>query len=261
MASNATGSSVAIRASSEFQFDPQNGNVLVETWEGTKSQILAIVTGFRALGARIKMGNRGALWTLVATWPNEFGSAPGGGATETPTEKWDIEIEWSQVDIRSSPKFIAAFGGEEAVSKLISSCDQAIKQKQNLTEYYAANGRPAPTADELKAYRLRARGAEGYEIKRPVISRKRTYSENYPQPITVDSVEKVYRTPALISTFNVPPLIQKKLPPDPAQVPAESVWGWRLRKQDGTYTVSRNRVEEVQDWVFAAWSTLLYDVV
>ncbi len=263
MASVATGSNVAIRESFEQQFDPQQGNISIEVWNGTRNQIAAIAPGFRVLGAKVKTVNRGALWTLTATWPTEFGSVPGGGPVEIPTEKWDIEIEWAQVDIRSSPKFLAAFGNEQTVAILMRRIDAAIKAQLSLTDYFStitpAIG--APTENEQKAYRLRARGAEGYEIKRPVITRRRTYSDAYPTPITVDAVEKVYTTAKLISTFGVPLLIQRKLPTDPTQIPAETVWGWRLRKQDGTYQISRNKIEEVQDWVYTAWSTLLYDIV
>jgi len=270
MPSKVTGSNVAVRSGWEQQFDPASGWKTVETWNGSKSQIAAIIQGFRDNGAATSVKNSGALWTLTVTWSLEYGQdtnkqpyAPP--ATEVPLDTWDVDVELADVDVRASPKIITYLGGESQVAITFKEVDAAIKAGQSLTAYYLSTGINPSTIQQLEKneliYRLRSRGVTTLTEKRPILTRKRTYTSAYTTPIQINAVEVIYTTSALITEFKVPNIIQQKLPATPLVTQAEAAWGWKQRKQSGTFTVARNKIEETMDFVFAQWSTLLYDFI
>ena len=267
MPSKVTGSNVAVRSGWEQQFDPATGWKTVETWNGSKSQIAAIIQSFRDNGAATSVKNSGALWTLTVTWSLDYNQdtnkqAGAPPAAEETLDTWDVDVEWAQEDVRSNPKTIAALGGEFAVAVAFKLIDAAIKAGLSLQAYLTSIGSTlVPSSTLEKFYRLRARGVDTVEVKRPTISRKRTYTSAYTTPIQINAVETVYTTSALITNFSVPNIIQQKLPVTPVVTQAEAAWGWRIRKQSGTFTVARNKIEETMDFVFAQWSTLLYDFI
>jgi hypothetical protein len=80
----------------------------------------------------------------------------------------------------------------------------------------------------------------------------------------VEGVEKVYTTPALVFTFEIPPEVAARLPTDPTDptlIPFGTKWGWRIRRQDSTHLGRIMRIEEQLDFVYAAHSMELYDFV
>ena len=269
-----TGNAAAVRSGWDQQFDPASGWVTVETWKGTKPQIAVIAPLFRGAGAKVGVSNDGALWTLVATWSVELSqnlnSATLAGAVfvgEVPTETWNLNIELVQVDLRGAPGVRLLFGntelGDEILAGAFALAEDAIKARQTPTAYLASKGIPATFFGNLydaymKVYRLKVRGVNAVEEKRPILSRTRSYSATYDDPIKVVGADVIYTTPKLISTFKVPDLIQQKLPSNPPVTLTEAKWGWKQRRQDGSYNASRNRIEESSDWVFAQWSTVIY---
>lgn len=107
-------------------------------------------------------------------------------------------------------------------------------------------------------------GLETWEPRRIILSRRRTCSAKYAAQHVVDGVEKVYTTAALKSLFAIPNgtgEVGTRLPADPSATPPDSAWAWKIRRQDSQQLRGTARVEEVIDWQFAAWSTLIYDVV
>lgn len=192
-----------------------------------------------------------------------------------PLDTWDVDVELADVDVRASPKVITFLGDEYNVAVAFKAVDAAIKAGLSISEHQAvelAKFAVTRTASESLAsiipfhklqviYRLRARGVTTLTEKRPILTRKRTYTSVYTEPIQINAVEVIYTTSALITKFKVPNIIQQKLPAAPAVTQAEAAWGWKERKQSGTFTVARNKIEETMDFVFAQWSTLLYDFV
>ena len=268
MPSKVTGSNVAVRSGWEQQFDPASGWKTVETWNGSKAQITAIIQSFQNSGAATSVKNNGALWTLIVTWSLDYskdtdkqaGAAP---EAEQTLDTWDVDVEWAQVDVRSSPKIIVYLGGEYQVAVAFKQVDAAIKAGVSIEKYMQSlNMSSIIPINKLEViYRLRSRGVTTVEEKRPILSRKRTYTSQYTTPIQINAVEIIYTTSKLIDLFNVPSIIQQKLPVTPPITQAEAAWGWKLRKQSGTFTVARNKIEETMDFVFAQWSTLIYDFV
>ena len=268
MPSKVTGSSVAVRSGWEQQFDPASGWKTVETWNGSKAQIGAIIQSFRDNGAATSVKNSGALWTLTATWSLDYSKdtdkqAGAPPLAEETLDTWDVDVEWAQVDVRSSPKLIAYLEGEYQVAVAFKQVDAAIKAGLSIEKYLESISKSSiiPLVKLEVIYRLRSRGVTTVEEKRPTLTRKRTYTSQYTAPIQINAVEVIYTPSALISLFSVPNIIQQKLPVTPAVTQAEAAWGWKLRKQSGTFTVARNKIEETMDFVFAQWSTLIYDFV
>ena len=268
-----TGNATAVRSGWDQQFDPASGWVTVETWKGTKPQIAVIAPVFRGAGAKVGVSNEGALWTLVATWSVELAqnlnSATPAGAVfvgEVPTETWNVNIELVQVDLRGAAGIRALFGtgtlGDELIAGSFALAEDAIKARETPVVYLSKRSLPPlPKNYEdayMKVYRLKVRGVNAIEEKRPILSRTRSYSASYDDPIKVVGADVIYTTSKLISTFKVPDLIQQKLPSNPPVTLTEAKWGWKPRRQDGSYNASRNRIEESSDWVFAQWSTVIY---
>jgi hypothetical protein len=268
-----TGNANAVRSGWDQQFDPASGWVTVETWKGTKAQIAAIAPIFRGAGAKTGVSNDGALWTLVATWSVELSenlnSATPAGAVyvgEVPTETWNVNIELVQVDLRGAAGVRALFGfstlGDQILAGAFALAEDAIKARETPIEYLSKRSLPPiPTALELaymKVYRLKVRGVNAVEEKRPVVTRTRSYSAVYDDPIQVYGADVIYTTAKLIRQFDVPPLIQRKLPANPPVTLTEARWGWKQRRQDGSYDASRGRIQETSDWVFAQWSDVIY---
>lgn len=270
-----TGNATAVRSGWDQQFDPASGWVTVETWKGTKPQIAVIAPVFRGAGAKVGVSNDGALWTLVATWSVELAqnlnSATPAGAVfvgEVPTETWNVNIELVQVDLRGAPGVLALFSGvsetkrDELIADAFTLADDAIKARETPIEYLAQNVLP-PIPDThllayMKIYRLKVRGVNAVEEKRPILTRTRSYSASYDDPIQARGADIIYRTSTLVSEFAVPALIQRKLPFNPPVTLTEAEWGWKQRRQDGSYNAARNRIDETSDWVFAQWSNVIY---
>lgn len=276
MASVVTGNLTAVRLGWDQQFDPNSGWITVETWQGTKSQVGVIAPLFRGAGAKTKVSNSGALWTLEATWTVEYSAGmdstvPAGTApiaAEVPQENWNVTIELVQVDLRSSPALLALFGGnttlaQETLSSAIQLSDDAIKVSLNLPDYLASKGLPAVflTPAHFQVYRLRAAGVVAVEEKRPTLSRQRSYSPAYATPLQVSGIDVVYYSQTLIDNFEIPVLVQGRMPATPVLTRVEAAWGWKQRRQDSAYSYGKNKIEESSDWVFAQWSTVLYNFI
>jgi len=267
-----TGNANAVRSGWDQQFDPASGWVTVETWKGTKAQIAAIAPIFRGAGAKTGVSNEGALWTLTATWSVEYPTTSGAPAAgtpatiEVPTETWNVNVELVQADLRGAAGIRAIFGtgtlGDELIAGAFALADDAIKARETPVQYLAKRLLPPLPknyeAAYMKVYRLKVRGANAIEEKRPILTRNRTYSARYAEPIKIYGSDVIYPTVKLISEFKVPILIQSKLPNDPPVTLMEAGWGWKQRRQDGTYDASRNRIQETSDWVFAQWSDVIY---
>ncbi len=273
-----TGNALAVRSGWSQDFDPTTGWQTTETWNGNKAQIGAIAPLFRSAGAKVSVSNSGALWTLVATWSVEYSSnldagIPAGSppaTVETANETWNLNVEQVQVDLRSAPSLLVLFGGateaaQETLSGAIQLADDAIKARLNPDDYLVSIGLPAiPPSSQLnyfKIYRLRARGVQAVEEKRPILTRNRSFSPTFPTPVQVTGVDVVYSSQTLISTFAVPALVQSRMPVTPPVTITEAAWGWKQRRQDSQFNVARNRIDEGSDWIFAQWSNVLYTIL
>ena len=237
----------------EWVFEPQYGYTWQYTYNGTEIAVRSAAATYELSGYKTHVFHNGSFWTLEATLPTGLQE----GVSEIPVDRWTIHTEFAQLDIFSHPSIQLETSAFSPATP--SSYKKTIKDA-------VANGVGLPTS--LNSYPFAQllyqellRGADSYEQKRPTLNRRRTISASWSTPIVIDAVEKFYSTAVLISAFAVPGRIAGQLPSNPALKPANTQWGWRIRQQVSEFTLALNKNEETTDWVFAAWSTLLYDYI
>lgn len=268
MASKATGSQVITFVEDGYDYGP-DGESYFEVWRGTRAQALAKASALRLAGFRVQRRKWSGPGYQVTGTISLAPVAGGGSGSETPVDRWRITTQLAQLDMRSNPKLLAAFRAFVAEEYIESQLNINIQTADNLlasggsVNDVGPSSPPNPAADALgrKLFNLRARGTQSYELKRPVLTRIRTVSTNYANQFIMEAQPKVYTTAALIRDFGLPATIQQRLPATPNEAPSDTVWAWLWQQQDSDTIPSLGRVEEMDSWVFAAWSTVLYDVV
>lgn len=230
--------------------DSAAGNAWEQEWAGSMSGIASLAESLLAAGARIRDESSNGVGRLVAI----YSADPNDPSSEEAVDRYEFEMEPVQVSIFNHPAVALESDRYESASKYKTDIEEAVSAGTTLTldetEY--------PYAHEV--FRLLSRGVESYELKRPVLSRVRTFSPSFSGRVVLSAIETVYTTSALVREFGLPASVANQLPVDPPEVPAGTVWAWKLRGDRSTYVPAQNRVEETRDWVFAAWSTLLYTV-
>lgn len=306
MSSTVLGTSL-VRTGQELVYDPERGYITREVWRGTKSQLIALQSAFKASGLRSTVTDDEARPALQVDIPAEA----DGTDPEEPVEKWTFNKDYVQESLWSNKRIMdlvethraaltAAYGSptniylfSDVLSQLRRECENALKGLRVDSVYSVVeNGLPTGTVGYtyevvnpgstapltpaetkfsasvstalLNIYKLLLLGADSYEIERLVVTRSRTFSINYASRVTMLETPRVYSTSAFFTAENVPSVIRTQLAnmvdvsdwskPDNAQ------WAWKVR-QDRSEISSNGKVEEVRDWVFAPWSTLLYEYV
>jgi hypothetical protein len=236
--------------SEERVFDEKTGFQTVATYEGLKPAVDSAM-GLMSLIQGLKMSSRqvqGPWYRLTITFAGTI-----EGTDDPPVDTWSRVVEFVQEDIRSNPNVIALAGDDAGVLALwVKEIKEALKEGEPLDA--------SAEADQVKIYRLYARGAEAHEQKRIVVRRRRVIPVQFAEPEPVRAVEVIYTTEQLITQFGVPVAFQELLPEDPDFAPADTIWGWRERTNATDFVPSINKTEETMEWVFAAWSTVLYDL-
>ncbi len=255
---NPTGNSTARIVSIETVFDPQIGEQQIENWEGEEEALISIArnqiipSGGKC---RVRQAN-GPIYGMSVS----YGEVQSGGTTETPIDRWERVTEYIQEDLRNNPHIITAAGTAATLNKWVQDIKAALKSNQTLTQFYTTEADPSPViADEQEIiYQLYSRGTEAHEIKRFVLRLRRTISVNFVNRSVANAVETIYTTAALIANFGVPPEVANTLPATPAGAPVNTAWSWKQRQDNSVFLPGLNKIEESKDWVYAAWSTLLY---
>lgn len=250
--------------STERVFDEASGFSTVITYEGFQAEVDSAM-GLLAGQPGLRMGSR----QVNGPWYRFTVSYAGteDGTQEGPVDKWSRDTEFAQVDIRQNVRVlelvseVAEPGGAEFyLNASVHEIKEALKGGiGTLAEFNEEYGNP--DAIQVSLFRLYARGAEASEEKRYVVRRRRVIPIEFSQPVVVNAVEVVYTTAQLINTFQIPPAFAALLPANPSFVPADSMWGWRERANTTEFVPSTNKIEETLEWTFAAWSTILYNLI
>lgn len=234
--------------------DSSTGNSWEHEWTGSVSGIASLAATLVAAGARVRDESANGVGRLIATYSYDP-DAPV--ANEEATDRYEFDMEPVQVSIFNHPAVAteAAQLGDNGPPEYKKVIEDAVAAGEFPTTLPVG---VYPLAREVST--LLSRGVESYEIKRPVLSRVRTFSPNFSGRVVLSAIETVYTTAALVRDFAIPATVASQLPADPPEVPAGTVWAWKLRTDRSVYIPAQNRVEETRDWVFAAWSSLLYTV-
>jgi hypothetical protein len=274
-----------LKVGSSLVYDPVRGPELRETYKGTETGLNALASAFSLSGNRTEMSNDGGTWTLVVTFATETND---GSGSETPVDKWDISRDyylepiWAHPNVHSLAKNMnTAVSAMDNLAAIRRDIENALNGKIPTSQDNSGNSvtyeeytegpvpptyfetSPAPwSAAKLRLYKLMVRGLESFETERCVISRVRSFSIGYPTRMKLDAIPVVYTTNSLISTFDVPAVIQAQLPDEPSsdQTPDGTQWAWKLRKDHSTINYY-GKVEETREWVYSAWSTDVYNVI
>jgi hypothetical protein len=239
------------------EFDPNVGFVNIQTYEGNQAAIYALEAGFTAARARTHVDHDGPVYTLEVR-----SGTPSNPLTEQPVDKWNIDIDFVQESIWSAPKFLAAaapvaLAADKTLDDLIAYWKMRVKDEQ-AKESPDTSAWVSPIKEMYAAIN---RGQEAYETERPVLSRVRTISASYAGQVVLEAVPTVYTTDSLVFYFGIPLTISSRLPPNPTYTPPFTAWGWKKRKDTSEFILALNKVQEVKDWVFAAWNTLTYEII
>jgi hypothetical protein len=253
MANNNTlivGNPAAVLKSEEPFYSAETGYGLRQTWHGSKAAIVAKLSTYAQQGYNgTTSKSAGGSWQLVISLP------------DVAFDRWEIDTEWEQRSLFALPQADAEMS---AYSNAGSTGRAAYKK---MIEDAVSNGDNALSVTEgaypyaYVIFRLMSRGVEAYEVRRPVIRRRRTVALQWATPITLDQNENVYTTAKLITTFAIPALVQLQLPANPAVTPIDCAWAWKTRTQASSSVPALNKTEEQTEWVFAAWPTKYYTLI
>ena len=246
----------------EYNTDPQQGPSRITEWHGLYDALLAYLGTLGQVRSRLAPLT-GPLWSLIVY-------TYGGGAVpdqdpldETPTDRWttntnilerelwmhpivyNAAITYDSANPNKFKRQLEVFAADENPS----SSPEPYGDTSALPPPYASNTVASVAQEVVKEL---GRGVTHYEDEYLVLRRTRSISTSYPVAMPLYSVRYIYQT----AQIGMPANVAFSLPIFPPN-PPQSLWGWRLRTQQSEF-VGPTRVEQVFEWVLAAWSTLLY---
>lgn len=254
MAEKQTGDTTLRELRPAYEGDPVYGLRIVRRFEGPHDDAVAQGQLFILAGSTISIDpvppNRAILYVRTPN-PQE--------PNQPPVDTWERTTELVQEDIRNNARLIASITStvpDPLKSSAINAYYKDFKQK-------IRDGGPYQnTVPELQAmFDLMSQGADAFLVRRIVLRRRRIIPSNVPAQSDVSALERFYSTARLIDTFSVPQDVASKLPVTSTPAPSNTQWGWMERMDTSIVTPAYAQTEEVKDWVFAAWSTLLYDYI
>lgn len=263
-------------------YDPERGRSLSYTFEGTYAQVIAAAADAESRGIRCHVGHEGVKWfASINTGGNREAFDPIQ-TPEIPADNWETDTEQAHEDFWAAEKIISlaatvneANGSSISIEDRIALWKDAVelalseRDSVDLTDMDLTNatinlyGSVYLTEEEIinGLYDLRIRGTEHAEITRPILRRTRYISRRYAQPAVVEAIPRLYTTPSLVAAFQIPALIAVKLPTDPVKKPTNTIWSWKLRKNDSRWHSPLQKWEETMEWYFASWTAFFYDFV
>jgi len=111
-------------------------------------------------------------------------------------------------------------------------------------------------------YKELARGVQSYEEEYLVLTRERVVSYLYGQQLAIPQLNasNIYSTDSLKSTFLIQDMTGIAWPDDPTTSVPHAQWGWRHRRREVQFQEGQ-KIQIIQDWAWAAWSTNLYNYI
>lgn len=226
------------------------GTVFNYEWVGSEEACRSTADALRGLGFDSTLSQEDGNWRLVGFITDQSVILGGSENVET---TWELDQNFSEIDFFHIGKIHDALTTEqiEAVKKEL---DKGEDGKETVFTGAAAE-------IQKQAYRLKRQGVESVYQARPVLRRTFTYSSRYAQRSVIDLSPNRYTTAQLVSLFNVPAVVAAQLPADPALKPQDTTFGWIVQRSTATTGLRSQTINEVTEWVFAAWADALYDSV
>ncbi len=246
----------------EPEYDPTLGPSLVRVFAGSE-EACGLYAGLLApYGATQAYQVDGPNWECRV----RMGSLDLGDIGDIANDQWELDTEFVQEDFWMSPRVLSLFASDSVHSNYKKVIEKAIDDRLTVDEAVSLwsetfgstllNGDPF-----FELFHLRNRGDQATEVERKILRRVRTLMLNSTLRTRLDAVPYVYTTHALIAAFAIPSDIAALLPGDPATTPNFTAWAWKKRQDRLQVVPAVGRVQEVTDFVFAAWGTLQYLLV
>ena len=248
-------------------YDETNGNGREIEWTGRKEEILGQANVLT--GARKRITNNGAVYTLTATWQGT--TMDQEPSAEVPIDKWSYSTEVLDKDLFSLPISVAAataHAGSNS-SKFRVDLENYIKEPTtgpdsfgDSTVLAAPYDSTTVSAVAFKIVTELKRGGTHYEDERLIVRRQRSFNTRYPISTQLYGLSYIYSREELAYEFALPAFVYFSLPSTADMnndMPVEqALWGFRLRTQQSD--VAGTKVEQMFEWSLAAWSTFTYTV-
>lgn len=174
--------------------------------------------------------------------------------TEQVFERWEVDREVVDKDIMQSPAFVGiSDAGKQELKRWRADPSSDLDTTKGTN-----TGTDPGLMNSVKSLVLL--GVEVVQVATLVLKRSRQVSGSYVTAIDLSERTKFYSTGALLKLAGSVPFVKGVLPVDGGTKPANSQWGWLPRQSNRSF-IGRGVVEEQEDWVWAAWSTILYQYV
>lgn len=108
------------------------------------------------------------------------------------------------------------------------------------------------------------RDGEYMEWKRPVLRRVRYIPVVSANRTRLVGRQNLYTTGELIDTFGVPNDVIDQIETVDTDLPAaqpNTVWAWKMRRDDSEIVIGSGKFLEQRDWVFGRWSTITHNLI
>jgi hypothetical protein len=229
------------------------------TYAGSRAEMVLIGKKLKAQGYAIRLEQDGAKFTLTGEQTNSvLGAENGGtGAPGVPvaSESWSWRSERVQADIFSLPSVqVEALTYVSGVAAYRKDIEDKVAKGDPLLITIGS----FPLAHKL--YAGLAAGETGFEPNYFALTRKLTYTDQYPKRVLMNAGASLYTRAGFITYFNPPALVQSAMPYAPAVTKDNHAWSWRERDYDANYIVG-SKIEETTSWVFTEWWLLPYILV
>lgn len=245
---------------SQPTFDPEEGWIFQEIYEGPEDSIKALMSTYALAGFRAR-----AYPFEGPVWRAEFSRPPGTsetGAAEI-TDQWEIDTEFVQESLYLNANVVDVFGSDETLSETKKIIERTLDDRGTVNDFitnYQNEFNIGPSADQIELFVLRMRGQQATEVERTVLRRTRSISIQNGSRVVISATPNIYTSDALIAAFTIPADIQAAMPDDPGPAPSYTAWAWKKRRDTSVFVPQLNKRQETKDWVFSAWSTLTYNL-
>jgi len=254
-----------------FDRSPTTGHTLIETFRGARAALETLEASFTDLGASTSLATRGSnLWELSVVVDVDLSNS----VAETPVDSYRWDDEFYTEDNYSNPlvtkpttypnisDFPSSGQAGSVTSTQLASIEKLVAKYQSGDSTYVTDWTNLLASNSWAAdvAYFRMRGVTSYELKRPVLTRIRTYSTQYTQRQQVEAVPSVFSSLSLISAEDFPTVIQNQMPANPPAelTPPITAWGWRKRAQTTEVIPAQAKISETTSWTFAAWPKPFY---
>lgn len=241
-----------ILTGTDSERDPYLAWTYSYNYEGVTPAVAALANAQPA-GVALKFSQNGAIAKVALTYsPNEF------------HDKWEIDRELVDKDLLSASAFtILSANAKAEIKRWRSNPDTELWLTVGSDNPNFPAGNQIVSGDVAPmgyAKELILRGTESQQTSTLVLKRTRKMSVTLAPSLNLSEITSFYSTAKLKANEGNMEATVGTLPTTPYAAPSNAQWGWLPRNQNRSY-ISQGFIEEHSDWVFAAWSTVLYTYV